>query len=392
MADNKRFDIIIAGAGAAGLSLLWRIMNSPVLRDRQILLIDQSLEPVNDKTWCFWEDLDLPVDGLIHHSWKKLLVRIGDQFFSENLQNYTYQCLRSGDFSEFILQEARKGKQVTLLKADIKNFFSDDRHGHVQTSEGDFESSKIFQSALRPPEFKNLTVDISLVQHFLGWEISSNQNLFDPGRATFMDFQVPQSNGTSFIYVLPFSENKALVEYTIFSDHLLEKERYREQIKNYVQTRYNLKEDNYTIDREEFGAIPMEDRKYPAKFCEFVWNIGTVGGFAKPSTGYTFSRIQKRSIEITKALEAGVQIPESRVSNYRFRVYDIMMLYLLTYEKENALKAFQCLFQKNNFDQVLQFLSEESTPALELSIFSKMPYMPFFRSIYSMKHRIFSGA
>lgn len=391
MAKKKQFDIIIAGAGAAGLSLLWRILNSSVLRDQKILLIDQSFEPANDKTWCFWEDLSLPNEGVIHHSWEKLLVKIAGEDYSENLNEYLYKCIRSEDFTHHILQQAEKSEQVTFLEAGIKDFNSDNQYGFVQTTKGEFKSRKIFQSALKPSGFDNLEVDISLIQHFLGWEINVNKNLFDPRLAIFMDFEVPQTEGTSFIYLLPFSQNKALVEYTIFSESLLEKDRYREQVRNYLETRYNLHKDNFSIEREEFGAIPMEDRKYPAKYCDFVWNIGTIGGFAKPSTGYTFSRIQKRSLEIINALESQNLIPERRASSYRFRVYDIMMLYLLSQEKDNALRAFECLFQKNSFDQVLKFLSEESNPALELSIFSKMPYMPFFRSMYKMKHRIFTG-
>ncbi len=392
MTEQNRFDIIIAGAGAAGLSLLWRIINSPHLRNQKVQIIDQSFEPANDKTWCFWEDLELPDTGLIHHSWNQLLVKINGKTYSEDLKKYRYKCLRSEDFSGYILQIARESKQVTFLEARINDFSCDDQSGKVHTSKGDFRSKKIFQSVMKPPEYDNLTVDISLIQHFLGWEVESNKDLFEPEIPTFMDFDVPQENGTSFIYLLPFSKRKALVEYTVFSNRLINKDNYRQQLRSYLQTHYDLNQNNYSIEREEFGAIPMEDRRYPAMFCDFVWNIGIVGGYAKPSTGYTFSRIQKHTSEITKALEFNKNIPNSPSSSYRFRVYDLMMLYLLEYEKENAISAFDYLFRKNSFDTVLEFLSEESSLQKELSIFSKMPYMPFFRSIYKMSHRIIRGA
>lgn len=392
MTEQSKFDIIIAGAGAAGLSLLWRIMNSEPLKDQSILLIDQSFEPANDKTWCFWENLDLPDSSLTRHEWNKLIVRIGGNTYSEQLNRYKYKCLASADFSDFILKKARNDDRVTFLKSDIKNFSASENIGFVHTSDGDFRSEKIFQSVLKPSNFTNLKVDISLIQHFLGWEIESSKNLFDPGVATFMDFDVPQTNGTTFIYLLPFSETKALVEYTIFSKKIIEKDQYRRQIRNYLDSKYNVNGVNYSVKREEFGAIPMEDRKYPSQFCKFVWNIGIVGGTAKPSTGYTFSRIQKQTAGVVNLLEKGNKIQVETRSSYRYRVYDMMMLYLLDFEKKNALKAFECLFKKNDLDTVLDFLSEESTLVNELSIFSKMPYKPFFRSIYNMKHRIFSGA
>lgn len=392
MADQKKFDIIIAGAGAAGLSLLWQILKSPSLRDQQILLIDQFLKPSNDKTWCFWENLELPDDELVYHSWNKLLVKIGGKTYLEELNKYRYKCLRSDDFSGYILNKAKQSTQVTFLEANINGFSYEAEVGNVHTSRGDFESKQIFQSVLQPPGYEDFKVDISLIQHFLGWEIQCNEKIFDPKIPTFMDFDVPQANGMSFIYLLPFSKNKALVEYTVFSNQVLGKDLYRNQIKHYLRSSYKLEKNDFLVEREEFGAIPMEDRRYPAKYCNFVWNVGTVGGYAKPSSGYVFSRIQKHTSKIVKALKSNTAIPDTPPSTYRFRVYDLMMLYLLEHEQENALNAFNNLFMKNHFDDVLQFLSEESSLKQELTIFSKMPYMPFFRSIYNMRHRVFTGA
>ena len=47
------YDYIIAGAGGAGLSLLHYLLDSPILSNKQILVIDQSLNKTNDRTWCF---------------------------------------------------------------------------------------------------------------------------------------------------------------------------------------------------------------------------------------------------------------------------------------------------------------------------------------------------
>lgn len=392
MADQNRFDIIIAGAGAAGLSLLWRIMESPVLQDVNILLIDQSFEPKNDKTWCFWEDFELPDSALLYHSWNNLLVSINGETYSEKLDRYKYQCLRSIDFERFVLNRARANSKVTFLSADILDFSSGDKKGIVHTSNGDFEANHVFQSVKKPRNFDSLKVDIALTQHFMGWEIETEHDLFDEQVATFMDFDVSQKHGLTFVYLLPFSKKRALVEYTIFSKNILERKKYKEQIEVYLKKTYQLNKNQYSIQREEFGAIPMEDRKYPAWYCKQVLNVGTVAGLAKPSTGYTFSRIQKHSKDLVRALENGKKLPETRASSYRFRVYDLMMLYILDQERENSLRVFNNLFNKNSFDRVLQFLAEETNFFQELSIFSGMPYLPFFRSIYRMKHRILTGA
>ena len=45
-------DLIIAGAGCAGLSALhFALQREP---DRRIIVIDRSFEPIDDRTWAFW--------------------------------------------------------------------------------------------------------------------------------------------------------------------------------------------------------------------------------------------------------------------------------------------------------------------------------------------------
>lgn len=392
MTHQSHYDIIIAGAGAAGLSLLWRLLDSPVLKTKEILLIDRSFEARNDKTWCFWEDLELPDSKLITHSWKKLLVNINNQRLYDSLERYEYRCLRSGEFTAFIQELSDDYPNVTKIETDILDFSHQDTKAIVDTAKGKFTAETIFQSVKKPPNYDSLKVDLSLIQHFLGWEIETNKDAFDPGTATLMDFEVPQKDGVSFIYLLPFSERKALVEYTVFSKNYLEKQEYQNVISNYLDQNFQLKKNDYRLDREEFGGIPMEDRKFPARFCENVYNIGTVAGLPKPSTGYTFSRIQKHSAKITDALENNTVVPDYQASSYRFRVYDIMMLYLLEAEAKKSLTVFENLFEKYSFDRVLQFLAEQTNPLQEINIFLGMPYTPFFRSFFYMKHRIFSGA
>lgn len=49
---TKTYDIIIAGAGLSGLSLAWNLAKSGY--EGNVLLIDNSFAPYNNKTWCFW--------------------------------------------------------------------------------------------------------------------------------------------------------------------------------------------------------------------------------------------------------------------------------------------------------------------------------------------------
>lgn len=398
MAVNRNYDYIIAGAGASGLSLVWNLMHRKELQGRSILLADRSLEPLRDKTWCFWDDSYVPFDDLIYHTWHTLAVHFPDAQFSDRLKTYSYHCVRSNDYAGKILRMARKSPSVTLLEADIKSFAFEsgaaDSPGQavMHTSEGTFTAGQIFQSALRPPDFHQLKRDLSLLQHFSGWHIRTDKDVFDPGTATFMDFDVPQDDGVTFVYVLPFSNRDALVEYTLFSPEVISDEAYRQGLEEYIDRRLGLAPGSYEIEYTEKGVIPMEDRRYPARYCRNVWNMGTMGGLTKPSTGYTFTRIQQHTSAVAEALSRGQDPPDNIMSPYRFRAYDMLLLYNLHRNPKTSVTIFRELFRNNRFDNILRFLEEDTWLHQDMRIMVTLPWMPFFRAIYGMKHRIFTGA
>ncbi|PWN07011.1 lycopene cyclase family protein [Rhodohalobacter mucosus] len=394
MQKTADYDIIIAGAGAAGLSLLWHLLNSrsEQIRNTSILVADLSLTPSNDKTWCFWDTESMPFSDLVHHTWNRLEVKAHGQLFSGELKHHKYHCMRSVDYAERILNLAGARNNVTLLETGIKGFSSKNEGALMETEKGTYSATWIFQSALKPPGFDRARVDISLMQHFLGWEIETNTPLFDPEKATLMDFDIDQDNGVAFMYLLPFTEKKVLIEHTLFSPSLLTDEQYERGIRTYLKNVYHLQEDDYTIRRKEKGVIPMEDRRYSTEWCDRVFNTGTVGGLTKPSTGYTFTRIHRQSADILEALEKNQKPVLDQASGYRFRVYDMMLLHILETHPGISVKIFRELFKRNTFDRILQFLEEKTSLHQEVAIFASLPYMPFFRAIWNTKQRILTGA
>lgn len=392
MGQRRGYDIILAGAGASGLSLLWYLLKSEKYQFQNILLADKDLTPKDDKTWCFWDQGDFPINDIFHHSWKNLQVNANQQTFKNELQLYQYHCIRSIDYAEKILNLAQSDPRVHLLETEIIDFKSDQDYGVMSTLNGEFFAPHIFQSVLKPRDFQSSKVDISMFQHFLGWEIEIDHDSFDPDTALFMDFDLKQDYGFTFMYELPFSKSRALFEYTLFSQNFLREDQYEFGIQSYIERKYGLKNHEYKIVRKEKGAIPMEDRKYSNWYCPHVLNTGTVGGLSKPTTGYTFKRIHERCQQIIESLESNLTIPTHPPSSYRFRVYDMMLLNILSKDTATSIQIFHDLFRNNEFDRILQFLDEKTAFHQELGIFSSLPYSPFFRSIYEMKHRIFTGA
>lgn len=383
----QSYDYIIAGAGASGLSLAWKMLHSP-LSEKNMLIIDQSLTPTNDKTWCFWDATDPPFAELIYRKWNKAEVNTFDSRTIELLNTYTYYCLRSIDFGRHVLSKLKNHPNFDLLEGSITDLSFNKRNPILHTDSDSFKAEYIFQSCFDPWNNTGDQPRHPLLQHFVGWEISTSKPVFDKDVFTLMDFDQTFEDGIAFIYLLPWSQTSALIEYTIFSDTLLDKKKYEEKISLYLNNRFNVKPVDYTIERKEFGKIPMADRPHKPWYKPNILNLGTVGGVTKPSTGYTFKRIQQQTDAIVKDLLSSRKIQPQPVSRKRYRAYDLWLLQIIDRHPKDALKVFNHLFQNNSLDKVFQFLAEESSIKNDLKIMSSVPNIPFLRAIWETSNRL----
>lgn len=384
----QQYDYIIAGAGASGLSLAWKMLDSP-LSEKKILIVDESLTPTHDKTWCFWDAATPPFEPLIYRKWTKAEVSIFGDRVIKPLNHYPYYCLRSIDFSNHILASLKEHPNIDLLESEIAELSSNNGNPILHTSSNSFQAEEyIFQSCFDPWDGTSDKSRYPLLQHFSGWEISTSKPVFEEDFFTLMDFDQTFKDGIAFMYMLPWSKTSALIEYTVFSESLLNKKQYEEKVSLYLNNRYNLQPIDYTIDRKELGKIPMEDRPYKPWYKPNILNLGTVGGLTKPSTGYTFKRIQKQTDVIIQNLLSDNKIQPQPVSRKRFQAYDLWLLQIIDQHPKDAFKVFNHLFQNNSLDEVFRFLAEESSVKDDLKIMSSVPYFPFLRAIWKTFNRL----
>ena len=86
-----------------------------------------------------------------------------------------------------------------------------------------------------------------------------------------MDFTVDQSEGTTFMYVMPTSPTTALVEYTLFTPNILEEKKYDKAITDYIHKTYGSID--YEVTHQEFGKIPMTNYSFAGGNGNLI-NIG----------------------------------------------------------------------------------------------------------------------
>ncbi len=377
---QKQYDYIIAGAGCAGLSLLLRIIRNPALRNKRILLIDKDAVKSNDRTWCFWEKEPGFFEDLVYRQWSRLDF-FGEGYEAElDISPYHYKMIRGQDFYTYCFSEIKKCPQVDFLYGEIEDIAAKDGRPFIRLTNQTLDAGNalVFTSIYqRPPSHKNDTV---LLQHFKGRVIETEQPVFATHKATLMDFRVHQQYGTSFSYVLPFNERTALVEYTLFTPSLLEKEQYDKELNDYIT--HQLQINTYAIKEEEYGVIPMASFSYPF-YKDGVYHIGTAGGQTKASTGYTFRFIQKQSQQIADCLAADRSLLTIPATPSRFRFYDNTLLHILYHNQLPGKKIFSDLFRKNAPTRVLRFLDNESSFSDEWKIISSLPAWPFLKAAFT---------
>lgn len=370
------YDYIIAGSGCAGLSLLYRLINNPVLKNKKILVIDKSEKIANDRTWCFWEKGKGVFESIVTHQWKKLEFKTSSFNKTFDLNQYSYKMIKGLDFYNLVLNFAKKFNNVTFKFEEVQKIETDVDHAKVKTEKGNYLAQFVFNST---PIFNpKMDASNSLLQHFEGWVIKTKKAKFNNEVGTLMDFSVSQKHGTTFMYVLPTSAHEALIEYTLFTEKLLDKEYYRIALEKYIKE--DLKIDNYEILHQEFGIIPMSLAKFlrNPKAEKRIINIGTAGGFTKASSGYTFQFIQKNTEKIIHNLLLGKSPnPEITFRESMYQWYDRTVLEVIISKKMQGKDIFYKMFKKLSIEQILKFLGNESSLTDDLRIISSLPVKPF---------------
>lgn len=363
---EESFDYIIVGAGCAGLSLVMAILENPALQQKKLLIIDKGPKSGNDRTWCFWKKTgsDHFTEKLIHRQWSKLWCRHPLGNIELQMGNYRYNMIRSADYYKYCFQQISKAPQCKVLFAEVKDL--DPSTGRVQTTQGDYLATYIFSSVMpHAPVLK--PKHWYLMQHFKGWWIETETDCFDPATAELMNFNTTQQYGCAFVYTLPVSARRALVEFTLFSDYLLEEDQYKAALIDFITMQLGISQ--YRIVEEEYGVIPMTNYPFPEREgCIFY--IGTAGGQTKASTGYTFNNIQKHAKAMALALATGGE-PNTTPPSRRFGFYDSVLLRVLQERKIPGADVFYRMFLKNKATRVLRFLDNETHIGEELAIMSR---------------------
>ncbi|WP_282132275.1 lycopene cyclase family protein [Cellulophaga baltica] len=372
------FDYIIIGAGAAGLSLANAMGKDSFFSKKSILLLDKNAKQTNDRTWCFWEKGEGDFDDILHKKWSSI------QFAGQQIDQrypiapYEYKMIQGLDFYASMFKKLDEYPNITFLNEEVISLINTATVNTVKTANNTFIAATLFNSIFDYKEALQQQKYPVLQQHFIGWFIKTEQPVFDPKVATFMDFSIPQRGNTRFMYLLPTTAHEALIEYTLFSEHLLKASEYEEAIKKYISQKIGV--NNYEIVEKEKGSIPMTSYNFTSKNTSKQIFIGTAGGWTKASTGYTFKSTQKKVTLLIQHLK-----DQKPLQNFgkrdKFWFYDLLLLDILHRRNDLGQSIFEALFKNRKPQLIFKFLDEETNLLEDVKFISALSPMPFIKAL-----------
>ena len=380
---SETFDLVILGGGCAGLSLSMALAAQGGRRPRT-LVIEPRTEYTNDRTWCYWNDRSAPVPYAIQHCWQTMRVTHAGQGVSLDCGTRPYHMLAAQDF--YAAAQASIDRQPDIeLRRGMSVIGEPSRSGelwNIRTNAGNITARSIVDT--RPPQLPRRD-GATLWQSFYGQEIESSAAVFDPLSMDLMSFLAPDPRHVAFVYVLPVTPTRALIEVTVFGATPLAPRQLRARLEAAVAERVGVAP--FTTLRREHGILPMGLNEVPGPAHMSFARVGVMAGGARPSTGYAFQRIQRWAVECAHALVGCGHPVGHRPDPLPMRVMDRIFLDVLRADPSRGGALFFSLFSHADPARVIRFLSGEAGIVDSLAVVAAMPVPPFVRAALAMTRR-----
>jgi lycopene beta-cyclase len=343
-----QYDCIIAGGGLSGLLLAWNLRRlCPQLK---LCVLEARPAYSHDRYWSLWLEhgKEFALSDIIKFRYDSWCVNHQSSHSCKGTK-YTYAVIASGAFYCFMQQSLADailfGQTVT----------------HISSTEVGTESEEIFHADIvidaRPP----LNSQAIIYQQFSGSVVTLDTPLFDIETMTLMDFTIPQpDNAAAFLYILPFSNNQALVEPTL----LIQNPYSQQQLEEWSATILHSK-GIYPVATMHYeqGCLPLGIKlpSFPSK--TYAYPIGIGAGWMRPATGYSFLQSYDAANELATYICKNGKVPDNVVGGYS-SLYNIMdKIFLKVAQKHPALlpEIFAHWFKQIDSDCMASFMNGKAT-------------------------------
>ena len=380
---SEIFDVVILGGGCAGLSLSMALAKEGE-RCPRTLVIESRDEYTNDRTWCCWNKRSAPAPYPVRHRWQTMRVTNTSQSVSLACGSTPYQMVEAQDF--YTAARSLIDQQPSMALRLGTSVIGEPSHGDglwtIRTSTGNVTARSVVDT--RPPQLPRRD-GATLWQSFYGWEIECGETVFDPSSIDLMDFLPPNALDVEFVYVLPVTPRRALVEVTVFGAAPLGPRELSARLDAAVSKRVGGAP--FRTLRGEHGILPMGLKATPVSAHKSYVRVGVMAGGARPSTGYAFQRIQRWARECAHALVSRDHPVSHPRDGLPLRLMDQIFLDVLRADPSRGGALFLSLFSRADTARVIRFLSGDAGVVDSLAVVAAMPVLPFARAALAMTRR-----
>lgn len=357
-------DLAIIGGGSAGISL------ASQLYGLSAVIIEPKTPAERDCSWALWANAEQQkqLAPCTKGRWKQWRLIDHQREIIHRSDQYSYTSLSAAQYLSQCENNLADG--IELIRASAENIQVRGNGGSFTAAGQTYSAAQLYDS--RPPTM----ADNCLKQHFLGLEIRTKSPIENPEIATLMDFRVDQSRGLHFIYVLPFSDDRLLIESTMISRTIEDKNWYLNAIHQWLEQQ-NI-EPLETISQEQ-GVIPM-DRVEPIDAG--IANIGAASGAVRLSSGYAFTNIQAQVSTLAQGIRGGqYEVPEP-IAPSLIRMDKIFNAVLLA-EPELGVSVMMRTASALDANGFARFMLGSASLLDWARVIMAMPKLPFLKQVFT---------
>ena len=388
----KQANIAILGGGLAGLALAAEL-SAPEFAHLSIIVIEPRDAYIRDKTWSYWRPCqqdDVPHDFSEHESASWPAWRVQDASNSVTIEsalaeNYVYVSITSDAFYEAALAKIGACSHIELLQNErVQSIRTESGRAIVTLKSAKNMVVNQFIFDARPLEKSSKS---HLYRHFLGLEVVADTDVFDTNCVDLMDFQASH-HGVHFMYVLPYSATRALIESTwicAYIDHsnhldLANRVGYAQELNDYLLKRWPNAQ--FKITYTESASLPLIAHKARKQWLgkTQLIPIGSLAGTARAATGYAFLETLQDAKRLANLIKANEPL-----TSFKRNTIDACMdaLFLSFLQKNAALgpNMFVQLFSNCAPASLIRFLTGQANWRDRLRVILAMPAAPMLKHL-----------
>ena len=273
--------------------------------DARLTVIEREPSLGGNHTWCFHAH-DVPgaarswLDALVVKRWPA-----HDVLFPNHRRRLDdeYNAVTSAQLHRVVSERLRSAPGARLVNASVR----DVAENAVTLEDGTELQAELVIDARGPGQ--GAQGDAGGYQKFIGLELAVAKGSA-PELPILMDATVAQLDGFRFMYVLPWADDRVLVEDTYYSTSPhLDRAALTERIVDYA-LRHGMRIER--VLREESGVLPIPTRHAPPPAPSGAMRAGYGGGLFHPTTGYSLPVALRFALYVASRPAAGARADYAR--------------------------------------------------------------------------------